>query len=125
MLTKQRLTESQVSTTLEVLCPGCGHEYPWAILPFLYADELGHRCPDRGSVLIVEAGEPPGKAQGPCHLMLSEHLEGTCLHEKLAELVGGGDGVELLVDRAGETRNVSVASQESAGFAESHGYTKA
>lgn len=105
MLTKQR-----VSTTLEARCPGCGHEYPEASLTFLYADELGHRCPGCGSILIVgHDGGAHGKVRGTCRLMISERLEGSDLHEKLARLAEAGEELELLVDRTGETRTVRLA----------------
>ena len=104
------LTEPQVSTTLEARCPGCGHQYPGASLPFVYADELGPRCPGCGSVLTGgDDRDPRGNASSARRLMLSESLEGSGLHEKLVELTGGGEGLELLVDRTGETRTVCLA----------------
>ena len=111
------LTEPQVSTMLGGRCPGCGHEYPWESLPFLYADELGHRCPGCGNVLLVDnTGDPHGNVREPCRLMISGRLEGSGLHEKLAELVRSAEELELLMDHTGETRTVSVASREGAGF---------
>ena len=104
------LTEPQVSPALEARCPGCGREHPGASLPFLYADELGPRCPDCGSVLTVgNDGDPWGRGSSSCRLVLSEGLEGSGLHEELVELTGGGEGLELLVDRTGETRTVCLA----------------
>lgn len=109
------LTEPQVSTTLEGRCSGCGHEYPWESLPFLYADELGHRCPGCGSVLLVDnTGDPHGKVREPCRLMLSGRLEGSGLHGRLVELVRGRGGLRVLVDRMGETRTVRLVSSVSA-----------
>ncbi|CAN5674821.1 hypothetical protein BH24ACT22_BH24ACT22_07160 [soil metagenome] len=113
------LTKPQVSTTLEARCPGCSHEYPGASLPFLYADELGHRCPGCGSVLIIgHDGGAHGKVREPYSLVLSGHLEGSGLHEKLAGLVGDDKELELAVDRTGEARTVRLAfSVSGTGFA--------
>lgn len=105
------LTEQRVSTTLEARCAGCGHEYPGASLLFLYADESGHRCPGCGSILVVgHDGDAHGGVRGPSRLVLSERLEGSSLHEKLAGLVRSEDELELLVDRTGQTRSVRLAA---------------
>ncbi len=103
------LTELQVSTSLRAWCPGCGHECPYEILTFLYADESGHLCPGCGSVLIVgQNSGARGKVREPCRLVLSGRLEGSELHEKLAGLIEDGEGLELAVDRTGETRTVRL-----------------
>lgn len=115
------LTEPRTYTTLGARCPGCGGTYSGENLPFLYADELGFRCPGCGSVLMVgDNGNPRRRASSACRLMLSESLEGSGLHEKLAELAGEGEGLDVLVDRTGETRTVSLAlaSLERAGAAQ-------
>lgn len=108
------LTEQQVSTRLEAQCRGCGVVYPGESLPFLYVDELGYRCPDCGNILMVgNEGELQGEDPGLCRLMLSERLEGSSLHGMLVELSGGEERLELLVDRAGEVRTVSLVSSVS------------
>jgi hypothetical protein len=110
------LTEPRTHTTLGARCPGCGGTYPGEGLPFLYADELGYRCPGCGSVLMVgDDGDPLENASSACRLVLSEGLEGSGLHEKLVELGGGGEGLELLVDRTGETRTVSLRRSRRRG----------
>jgi len=114
------LAEQQVSTMLEARCPGCRSTYPAAILPFLYADELGPRCPGCGHVLIVGSRDGRREASSPCRLVLSEGLEGSGLQGMLAELAEGGEGLRVLVDRTGWTRTVrpiSSAPTKGCGFA--------
>jgi hypothetical protein len=106
MLTKQR-----VSTTLEARCSGCGCAYPEMCLPFLYADELGARCPGCGSILIVGNDEnEPGKVRNSYSLMISGRLEGSGLHGRLIELTQEREGFRVLVDRTSETRTVRLAT---------------
>lgn len=99
------LAEKRVSTKLEARCPGCLSTHQGEILPFLYADELGYRCPTCGDVLAVGAGDRR-EPSGPCLLLLPEGLAGSGLHRKLTELAGSGEGLRVLVDRTGGTRTV-------------------
>lgn len=100
------LAEKWVSQKLEAWCPGCRSTYRGEILPFLYADELGTRCPTCGDVLAMEGSDGWRKSSGPCRLLLPECLGGSDLHRKLADLVGSGEGSRVLVDRMDETRIV-------------------
>jgi DNA-directed RNA polymerase subunit RPC12/RpoP len=112
MLPKGRdlmLTEPRTYATLEARCPGCGDSYAGESLLFLYADELGARCPGCGSVLAVgNAGDWRGADRNPCHLVLPEDLEGSRLHQMLAEITAGGEELRVVVDRAGEARTIRL-----------------
>lgn len=57
----------------------------------------------------MDVGEPCGKVRGACHLMLSEQLEGTGVHEKLAALIEGGEELEVAVARTRKTRTESLS----------------
>lgn len=69
-------------------------------------------------------GGPREKAPSSHRLVLSGGLAGSGLHKKLAELVGVGEGLWLMVDRTGETRTVSLeplVSSERQDFAARNG----
>ncbi len=103
------LTEPRTYTTLEARCPGCGNAYPEESLLFLYADELGVRCPGCGSVLLVgDASGRYGEVLNPCHLVLPEGLEGSRLHEKLVDMIGGRENLWVVVDCTGEARAIHL-----------------
>lgn len=103
------LTEPRTYTTLEARCPACGDSYAGESLLFLYADELGVRCPGCGCVLAVgDAGGQHGEVRNPCHLVLPEGLEGSRLHKKPVELFGGGEELRVVVGRSGETRTIRL-----------------
>jgi hypothetical protein len=111
------LTEPRTYATLEARCPGCGDSYAGESLLFLYSDELGARCPGPGcgSILAVgNAGGWCGEDRNFCrHLVLPEDLEGSRLHQMLAELIAGGKELRVVVDCTGEARTIRLEPADS------------